>query len=278
MLIDTHLHLVDRSRLSYPWLAQAPALNADWSYEDYAQTAARLGITGALHMEVDVDPADIAGETAWIGEIMDTDDTLMRGAISSARPEDAGFDAFLDALDLTVVKGVRRVLHVMPDDLSRSETFRANVRKLGEQGLPFDICVLARQLDIAIELADACDSTEFVLDHCGVPDIAGDHYDDWAVAISDLAQRPHVNAKISGITAYATPDWTLDTLRPYVEHVIEAFGWDRVVWGSDSPVCTLNASLERWVETTHALTAGASEDERARLYALNAARIWDIPL
>ncbi len=134
MLIDTHLHLVDRSRLSYPWLAQAPALNADWSYEDYAQTAARLGITGALHMEVDVDPADIAGETAWIGEIMDTDNTLMRGAISSARPEDAGFDAFLDALDLTVVKGVRRVLHVMPDDLSRSETFRANVRKLGEQG------------------------------------------------------------------------------------------------------------------------------------------------
>ncbi|WP_417271367.1 amidohydrolase family protein [Celeribacter sp.] len=278
MLIDTHLHLVDRTRLSYPWLEQAPALNADWPYETYAEAAKRLGITGALHMEGDVAPTDIARENAWIGEMMDNDGSLLRGAISSARPEDDGFDAFLDTLDLTIVKGVRRVLHVVPDDLSRSETFRANIRKLGDRGLPFDICMLARQLDIATELVDACEGTEFVLDHCGVPDIAGGSYKEWADAISRLAKRPHVNAKISGISAYATPDWTLDTLRPYVEHVIESFGWDRVVWGSDSPVCTLNASIDRWVKATHALTSGASEDERALLFAFNAARIWDIAL
>ncbi|MEN8837167.1 MAG: amidohydrolase [Celeribacter marinus] len=278
MLIDTHLHLIDRNRIAYPWLADVPDLNADWSYAAYDAIAQRLGVEGALHMEVDVDPTDIATETTMVAELMVQGGSLMRGAISSARPEDEGFEAFLDRLDLTVVKGIRRVLHVMPDDLSRSSLFRANIRKLGAHGLPFDICALARQLDIAIELIDACPDTEFVLDHCGVPDIAGGAYDDWAALITRLAQRPNVNAKISGITAYATPDWTVNTLRPYVEHVIESFGWDRVVWGSDSPVCTLNASLERWVAATHDLTAGASDDERALFYAFNAARIWDLAL
>lgn len=276
MLIDTHLHLVDRTRLDYPWLADAPALDKDWSYDDYETVAKRVGIAGTLHMEVDVASDDIAAETDFIGELMTREGSLIRGAISSTRPENEGFEASLEAIDRQVVKGFRRVLHVVPDDLSRSTLFRNNVSRLGEAGFPFDICVLARQLDIATELTDACEKTIFILDHCGVPDIAGNDFDSWSAAISEIARRPHVNAKISGISAYASPNWTLETLRPYVEHIIAAFGWDRVVWGSDSPVCTLNASLEQWVAATFALTAGASEDERSKLFNRNAKRIWNL--
>jgi predicted TIM-barrel fold metal-dependent hydrolase len=274
MFIDTHLHLVDRSRLSYPWLADAPPLDRDWSYDDYEITARRLGIAGALHMEVDVAPRDIAAETAFIAELMARPDSLLRGAISSARPEDPGFDAFLDALDPSVVKGLRRVLHTMPDDLSRDSRFRANLDRLGRRGLPFDLCLLQRQLGLGLDLADACEGTVFVVDHCGVPDIAGDGFDDWARAMTRLAERPHVCAKISGISAYAGPDWTLDTLRPYVAHVIDAFGTDRVVWGSDSPVCTLNSSLDQWMAVTQTLLAVLSAEERQRIAATNARRIW----
>ena len=109
-----------------------------------------------------------------------------------------------------------------------------------------------------------------------MPDIAGGDFGAWAAGITELARRPQVNAKISGITAYAKPDWTLHTLRPYVEHVIAAFGWDRVVWGSDSPVCTLQSSLDQWVGVTHALVAEASVDERAALFQGNARRIWGL--
>jgi len=276
MLIDTHLHLIDRTRLSYPWLSGAPALDQDWTYAAYAALAKRMGITQALHMEVDVAANDIDNETRMVAQLMTQKDSLLCGAISSARPEDAGFDAFLEALDKTTVKGLRRVLHVMPDDLSRAENFRSNIRKIGAAGLPFDICVAARQLPIACALADAAEHTRFVLDHCGVPDIASGEFESWANAITDLAKRPNVCAKISGITAYANPNWTLDTLRPYVEHIIQAFGWDRVVWGSDSPVCTLNASLEQWVAVTHALTIGASADELAKFHNQNATRIWNL--
>jgi predicted TIM-barrel fold metal-dependent hydrolase len=267
---------VDRSRLRYPWLADVPALDRDWTYDAYETTARRLGITGVLHMEVDVAEADIDAETAMVRDLMARDQSLMRGAISAARPGADGFAAWLDGVDRTVVRGIRRVLHVLPDDTSQDAGFRADVRRIGEAGLPFDLCVLARQLPLAAALADACPDTVFVLDHCGVPDIAGGGYEAWAVAIRDLAHRPHVMAKLSGITAYTGGGWTLETLRPYAEHVIDSFGWDRMVWGSDSPVCTLESSLDQWVAVTHALLAGSSEDERRALLSGNALRIWGL--
>lgn len=277
MLFDTHLHLVDRTRLPYPWLAGAPALDRDWSYDAYEATARRVGITDVLHMEVDVAEAAIDAETAFVAGLMARPGSLIRGAISSARPEGAGFAAWLERADRRVVKGIRRVLHVVPDAVSQDATFRDNIRRLGRAGLPFDICMLARQLPLAAALADAAPETTFVLDHCGVPDIAGGGFAGWARDLSDLARRPNVNLKISGITAYTGGSWTLDSLRPWVEHAVAAFGWARLVWGSDSPVCTLASSLPEWVAATRALFAEAAPGERAALFHRNARRIWAIP-
>lgn len=277
MIFDTHLHLIDRSRLTYPWLASLPPLDRDWDFDAYCATASRIGITGVLHMEVDVAEAEIDAETAWIAELMERPGSPLRGAISSARPEAEGFEAWLERVDRRIVRGVRRVLHVMPDELSQGARFRHNLRKLGQAGLPFDICMLQRQLPLAIGLADACPDTVFILDHCGVPAIASGQFDDWAARISALAERPNVNAKLSGISAYGPADWTLATLQPYVSHVIEAFGPDRVVWGSDSPVCTLQSSLPEWVAATHALIAHLDPNESRRVLGGNAERIWMTP-
>lgn len=276
MLFDTHVHLVDRQRLTYPWLRTTPALDRDWSYADYAAQAVALEITGALHMEVDVAEGQIEAETAFVATLMASPGSLLRGAISAARPESPDFAAWLERQDVGVVRGVRRVLHVVDDAISQTPLFRGNLTRLGRAGLPFDICMVQRQLPLAMDLADACPDTVFVLDHCGVPDIAGGDFAGWAASITALSQRPNVNAKISGITAYGGPEWSVATLRPYVEHLIGAFGWTRVVWGSDSPVCTLHASLERWVQATDTLIAGASADERRAFQQGNARRIWGV--
>lgn len=274
MIFDTHLHLIDRSRLAYPWLAGLPALDRDWSYDDYAGTARRVGISRVLHMEVDVAEADIDRETAWIAELMALPESLVCGAISAARPESAAFEAWLDRADRRVIRGVRRVLHVVPDQLSQEALFRQNIRRLGQAGLPFDICMLQRQLPLALDLVDACPDTVFVLDHCGVPAIAGGAFQDWAASITRLAERAHVNVKLSGISAYGPPDWRLATLQPYVDHLLATFGPQRIVWGSDSPVCTLQSSLAEWVATTHALLGALTADERAGILHDNASRIW----
>ncbi|MBW7921716.1 MAG: amidohydrolase [Rubellimicrobium sp.] len=273
-IIDTHLHLVYPDRFSYPWLAGAPAINRPWHVEDYAAEAAPLGIEAALHMEVDVAGADILPETGFMLGVH----PLVHGAIAACRPENPGFEAFLDRIAALGprVKGLRRVLHVVPDDLSATALFESNLRLLAPRGLTFDLCVRTDQAAIACRLADAAPEVQFVLDHCLVPDIAGGDIATWKAAIDEVARRPNVAVKISGVVAYSDPDWTTDTLRPWVEHTINTFGWDRVVWGSDHPVCTLTADLTRWVRAAQELVAGASGDEQAKLFHRNAERIYRI--
>jgi predicted TIM-barrel fold metal-dependent hydrolase len=280
MLVDTHLHLIDKSRLSYPWLSGAPAIDRDFSYGEYERQARRAGITDVLHMEVDVAAEDIGNEIEYVREWSRKPGNLIRGAIAACRPEDPGFAAALEGkIADPFVKGFRRVLHVMPDDLSEAPLFRENVRRLGGTRLTFDLVVLPRQLPHAIELADLAPDVTFILDHCGVPDIAGEAMHPWREYVADIARRPNVNAKISGVVAYADPEsWTSETLRPYVEHVIASFGWDRIVWGSDWPVCTPAGGLLAWVSATHALLNGCSDDERQKLFWRNANRIWGLGL
>ncbi|MCF3641083.1 amidohydrolase [Rhizobium sp. TRM95111] len=278
MFLDTHLHLIDRSRLAYPWLAGAGALNRDFSYAEYSREARRLGIEAALHMEVDVTEEDIGNETNVVRALSSEDDSLIAGVIAACRPEDAGFPAYLESCAADpVVKGFRRVLHVVPDDVSERPAFRENVRRIGKTRLTFDLCMLARQQPLAVALIDAAPDTRFVLDHCGVPDIVSGDFETWRRGVSEIAKRPNVTAKISGIIAYADPEnWTVTTIRPYAEHIVAAFGWDRVVWGSDWPVCTLGGGLSTWVGATQAIFGTCSADEREKLYRATARRLWDL--
>jgi predicted TIM-barrel fold metal-dependent hydrolase len=277
-IIDTHLHLIYRGILNYPWLESAPYLQQEFPIERYRGEALRCGIGAALHMEVDVAEPDIEAETRHVAQLAAEPGALLRGAISACRPENADFPAFLERqLADPFVKGFRRILHQSPDSLSESATFRANIARLKGSGRPFDLCVLPHQIGHAIALADLCPEVQFVLDHCGVPAIKDRAEHPWRASIAEIARRPNVVVKISGIVAYADPaHWTLDDIRPYAEHAIASFGWDRVVWGSDWPVCTLSASLSTWVAATQALLQGCSRDERGKLLEGNARRVWGL--
>lgn len=276
-LIDTHQHLIWRDRLGYGWTAGIPALaEGDFLPETFRAETHGLGVTGALFMETGVDDADYQAEARYVATRIGTQGLI--GQIASCRPEeDAGFDAWLDECADLKVHGFRRILHVMPDDLSRSETFRTNLRKIGRRGPTFDLCVLARQLPIAAELVRACPDQPFVLDHCGVPDIAGNAFAAWADGIDALAQLPQVNVKLSGITAYCAPGGiSREGLQPWVDHILDRFGPDRIVWGSDWPVVLLGSGLREWIGLTGELLAGLSEDERARIGHRNARRLYRI--
>ena len=278
-IVDTHLHLIDRERLRYPWLAGIARLDRDFSYETYALEAQRCGITDVLHMEVDVAPDDIEAETRNVARLASQPGSILRGAVSSCRPEDRGFPAFLERqVADPFVKGFRRVLHVVPDEMSEGALFRENLRRLAGTSRPFDLCVRPDQIDKAIALADLAPDVQFVLDHCGVPAIKerGEH--PWREKIAEIARRANVVVKVSGVVAYADEaTWTVDDIRPFVEHAIGSFGWDRVVWGSDWPVCTLTATLSTWMSAMHAITLACSQDERRRLLSANARRIWRLP-
>ena len=277
MIVDTHLHLIYRDRLSYPWLASVPALDADFTQETYAREARRLGIVAALHMEVDAAESEMSRETATVEALASDEGSLLVGAIASCRPESPDFPAYLEkVLADPFVRGFRRVLHVVPDDLSEGALFRDNIKRLAGTGLNFDLCVLPHQIEKAIALADLAPDVSFVLDHCGVPDIKGGGYDVWKGPVADIARRPNVTVKLSGIPAYGAENWTLEDLKPYFGHVAQSFGFDRMVWGSDWPVCTLGGGLSTWVGATQALLSGVSLEDKRRVLAENAQRLWKV--
>ena len=272
-IVDTHLHLIYLDRFSYPWLDGEPALKRQWDAPAYFAEAEKLGIEAALHMEVDVPFDQADAENAFVLSV----DPRVVGAISNARPENPDFPAHLERLAADRrIKGIRRLLQGAPDDLSAGELFRANVRRLAAPGLVFDLCIRPWQLRVARDLAAACPDVQFVLDHCGNPPIASGDISTWKADLAALAELPNVAGKISGILVHSPENWTVDTLRPTIEHMIAQFGWNRVVFGSDRPVLTLNGSLTQWVEAVKTIVAGASASEQQALFSANAERIYRI--
>ena len=267
-LLDTHQHLVYREKASYGWTKDIPLLaEENFTLDDYKTLTDGLGIGGTLFMETGVDDPDYQQETRFVKSLADNSDNGMIGLISSIRPEsDEAFETWLEETIEMGVVGYRRILHVMPDDTSQSDIFRKNVRKIGVSGKTFDICFLPGQLPIACELAKACENTKLILNHCGVPDIAGDGLDPWRQDIKALAQIPNVICKLSGLMAYCAPGTSsLETIEPYVDHVLNCFGPNRMVWGSDWPVVNLAKGLPEWIAVTRKILGKLSADEASSI-------------
>ena len=272
-ILDTHLHLIYQDRFTYAWLQRAPAINRDWTAESYWAEAEPLGIEAALHMEVDVDESQMLAETEFALGVH----PRVIGAIANGRPESPDFPAYLEQLSaLGKVTSIRRLLQGRAPELSQQPLFIENIRRLPAHNMNFDICVKSHELDLARRLIAAAPEVQFVLDHCGNPKVAEGEWDSWAKPMAEIAAFPNVVCKVSGILANVDATWTVAQIRPYIEYVIDSFGWDRVVWGSDHPVVTQFADLTRWVAATRELIAGASADEQARLLHQNAERYYRV--
>jgi L-fuconolactonase len=175
-----------------------------------------------------------------------------------------------------LLRGVRHLIQGEADpDFCRRPEFIAGVRAAGDRGLSFDICVKHHQLASVVGLVGACPGTRFILDHAGKPDIRARLLDPWRAEITALARQPHVACKLSGLVTEADPAaWTVDDLRPYVEHLLDSFGPARLLFGSDWPVVKLASSYTRWLDAALMLLAQLPAAEQAAVMSGNAQRIY----
>ena len=275
-IVDTHQHLWDPQAFGYSWLQNVPPIARAFRMSDYLEATRGLGVVKSVHVEADVDEAYMLEETRFVLALAEQPDNPLSGVVACARPEKAGFESYLEKiLGHRALKGIRRILHTEPDDVGQGTTFIENVGRLGGYRLSFDICVLARQLPIAINLISHCPDVSFILDHCGVPQVKEKILDPWRAHMAEVAKYGNVVCKISGVVAYADREnWKAEDLRPYIEHVIACFGWDRVMFGSDWPVCTLAASYARWVEALRSIVSAASAEQQKKLFHDNAVRVY----
>jgi predicted TIM-barrel fold metal-dependent hydrolase len=276
-LFDTHQHLIYRHADDYAWTEGIPALKGkSFTLEDYQRLTHGLGICGTLFMDSAASERGFREETRHVSNLARDPGSLIKGIIANCRPEtEDGFEAWLEEARGLGALGFRRILHVVDDDVSRTATFRANVRRIGAAGLTFDMCFLARQLPVAYELAAACDNTRLILDHCGVPDIAGGGLDPWRDYIRRLSALPNVTCKLSGVLAYCAPGQaSYEAIFPYVEHALECFGPARMVWGSDWPVVNIANGLPDWIAVTRRILATLSEAEAGLIAHQNARAVY----
>jgi L-fuconolactonase len=278
-IVDSHVHLYDPAHLKYSWLKRVPKIDRRYDLSDFDRCRAQVQVDKIVFAEVWVDPGLHIEEAAWVQGLADADRRLV-GMVAHA-PVEKGAAVAEDLEKLKAfgtLRGIRRLIEIEPDPtMSLEPGFVEGVRTVGKAGLPFDICVKHWALVFGAELAKRCPDVQFVLDHIGKPGIRQGIREPWWSQIRELAKLPNVVVKISGVITEADHgNWKKDDVKPYVAHVIDCFGVDRCMYGSDWTVSELTHQYPQWVEIVDEVIKGCSEAEARKLFRETAERIYRV--
>ena len=279
-MVDTHMHLWDPKRLSYPWLADAPAIDKPHLPADYRAATEGLPIEKMVFVQCEADPSQFEEEVAWVAE-QAVGETRISGIVAWA-PMEKGEAVREDLAALVrnpLVRGIRRIIQFEEEaGFCLRPDFVRGVQRLAEFDLHFEICIKGdEQFANALELVRRCPEVSFILDHIGKPFIAEKVMEPWATYLRELAALPNTWCKMSGLVNEADwESWTLEDLQPYVDAVLGSFGFGRTMFGGDWPVCTLASTYTRWVETLVAAVSGCSAEDRRKLFSGNALGFYRI--
>jgi len=276
-VIDAHIHLLDQKRFGYAWASGAPKLQRDWTADDLAAAAKPCVVEGLVFVEVDVDMPQYLHEAEWVDELRRSDRRVLGAVVCLPLERGKAIEPEIARVaKLPVVRGVRRLIQNQPDpDFVLHPDFLAGLRLLPKYGLSFDVCIFHPQAPNTLKMMRACPEVSFVLDHIGKPGIKAGLCDPWREHIHEMAALANVVCKLSGVTTEADHQaWTRDQLRPYIDHVIECFGLDRILYGGDWPVSELAGSYLQWLATLDWATAGFSGADKRKLFRDNAVKAY----
>jgi L-fuconolactonase len=280
LIIDAHLHVWDPRATGQAWLEVFPALHGPFGLAEFEQASAPDGVSTGILIQV----LPSAAETARFLALAQAAAGRIAGVVGWA--DLAGHGISDELARLRALPGGERLVGVRhrvqdeadPDWLRRPDVQRG-LRAVGAAELGYDLLVRPAQLPAALAVTAALDSVRFVLDHGGRPDIADRGFEPWASLIRELARRPNVACKVSGLITEAGTDWKPELLAPYADHLLNCFGPDRLLFGSDWPVCTLGADYGDVVALAGQLLSDRLDDaELAAFFAGNAVRVYQLQL
>lgn len=265
MRIDAHHHFWNYNDADYGWLdGPMAALKRNFGPPELKPLIDAAGIDAVVSVEARQNEI----ETAFLLNYASQNDWIA-GVVGYVPLESSLVKASLERFTQNRhFRGVRKVVQGAPEGTLLADDFNRGVGHLKHFDLTYDILIFARQLPEAVEFVDRHPQQKFVLDHIAKPQIADGGYMPWADDIRRLAERPNVYCKISGMVTEADwQSWSSVNLRPYFEATLSAFGVNRLMFGSDWPVCQVASDYGRWVDTVKEWTADLSPTEQERFWS-----------
>ena len=262
--IDAHHHLWHYSAAEYGWIDDSMVeLRRDFVPIDLEHELAAAGVDGTVVVQA----RQTEEETRWLLSCAH-ETTPILGVVGWADIAAEDFERRLEGfVQQRYLVGLRHVVQAEPDGFLDGAEFDRGIRAMQDSGLVYDVLIYERQLEEATRFVDRHPEQTFVLDHMAKPRIAAGELEPWRKRLIELARRPNVCCKVSGMVTEANPkSWTPEQLRPYLDAVVDAFGPRRLMVGSDWPVCLVGTSYTGWWDLLRSYFVEFSEDERASVF------------
>lgn len=272
MRIDAHHHFWHYTAAEYGWIDDAMAsIRRDFLPSDLEAEIRPAGIDAVISVQASQTLAEtewlltMAGEHSWIA-----------GVVGWLPLADPAIGALLERFSANPwLKGVRHVLQAEPDAFMEDRNFNLGLSRLRAFNLTYDILIVHHQLPAAIRLVDRHPHQVFVLDHIAKPPIRAGEIQPWKDNLTEIARRPNVFCKLSGVVTEADyTKWTYEQILPYMEAALSAFGPSRLLFGSDWPVCRVATTYSDWVLTVESFAQQLSTEERDALFHRNAVQAY----
>jgi L-fuconolactonase len=275
--VDAHHHVWRLARSDYGWLQPVEALAPIYRDFDLNELRPLLGAAG-IGATVLVQAAPTVAETRFLLEVAHASAGLVQGVVGWVDLDAADVSDTLSVLASDpLLKSIRPMLQDLADpEWILRPRVQHSLAVLPQLGLRFDALVKPRELKSLLRALERHSELAVVVDHCAKPDIQHETWQPWADDLAAIARSTEACVKLSGLVTEAGRGWSVDALRRYVDHVLECFGPQRVLWGSDWPVLTLAASYADWVAATDALLAELPSAEVMAIRGANARRFYDL--
>ena len=274
MKLDAHQHFWSYDAAQYPWIPAGSALHRDWLPGDLAPLLASAGLDGCIAVQA----RQTVEESRWLLALADRA-AIVRGVVGwvDLRSEQVGAQ-LAELARHAKFRGVRHVVQEEPDvNFMLGADFQRGIGALHQFGLTYDILIFPKQLPSAIELVRRFPDQQFVLNHIAKPPIKAGTLSPWREQIRELAKAPNVFCKVSGMVTEADhAHWQATDFTPYLDVVFAAFGEERVMFGSDWPVCLLAGEYARVFALANDFAAQFTAAAREKLFGGNAARFYRI--
>jgi len=273
--IDAHHHLWRYSPEEYGWIDdEMAALRKNFLPQDLTRELAAAEIDGTIAVQA----RQTMDETRWLLQMADECEAI-RGVVGWAPIAGENFPGVMEEFEhRPKLKGLRHVIQSEKDEnYILREDFNSGIRTMLGSGLVYEILIYERHLPQTIDFVDEHPDQSFVLDHLAKPLIREGALEPWAARMRELGRRENVCCKLSGMVTEADwSAWTPESLRPYLDVVVEAFGAERLMAGSDWPVCLVASGYGRWFEVLRQYFAAFSVDERAAVFGETATAVYGL--